>query len=92
MTEQLPTLVGSDKQIAWATDIRNKLIGQLPAMQARADKVNAMTIKPENVEAVAKWMASFAAVTDKLMTETSCRWWIDQVGQDVHTMIMDGAK
>jgi len=61
----LPTLTGSDKQIAWATDIRNKFVGYCMSKLDWAKMQEAAKDRPE-----------VKADLDKLLA-ASAKWWID---------------
>lgn len=73
--DNLPSLAGSPKQVAWAQDIRRDLFSQQIAQRfdscrnaaARADKLDQMP-------------AAIARMSDLLapvLAETSAKWWID---------------
>ena len=64
----LPELTGSEKQIAWATDIRAKAAPVIAAMQAR--------IK-EHAKKSPNQTAAMQIVLDELRAQTSAKWWID---------------
>jgi hypothetical protein len=61
----LPALVGSEKQVKWAQDIRAKVIGTLGANGIKWDAILAMS-GDDKVK----------AELDKIM-QTSAKWWID---------------
>lgn len=78
-TETLPPLTGSEKQVAWATEIRDGALADLelvermdasrPSMGEPADTKFAqrMTLRP----------AAIAFLRDVYASRTDARWWID---------------
>ena len=60
-----PALEGSEKQIAWATDLRNGIITAMVNSKAQWDKIEELSANPE-----------FKKEWDKLNI-TSAKWWID---------------
>lgn len=66
-------LVGSDRQVSWASDIRRKAVSFLDGFEA---KINALPPgSPEDKVANArKVLADLRAAVD---TQTSASWWID---------------
>lgn len=73
LTVDLPTLTGSDKQVAWATDLRRRTI--------QAALVKLVSCPAD----IAKWDATPPARRDALLAaigavaseQTSAKWWID---------------
>lgn len=61
---EFPVLIGSEKQIAWATDLRNGIISAMVDRKAKWD----MLINTDNQTVKAEMV--------KLM-EPSAKWWID---------------
>jgi hypothetical protein len=66
----LPALTGSDKQIAWASDIRAHVLREFDA--AKAKIAEAVARKPN----AAKVPAVLAEI-DKMRKNTSAKWWIE---------------
>lgn len=66
----LPTItIGSEKQIAWATDIRNGV---------------AEAIEAARVEKNLTWSPAQADVIARLMSVDIARFWIDNRGHEVY--------
>lgn len=61
-------MTGTEKQIAWATDIRTAAMARLAEYDAALDRIAAE--EPEGAELV-------AIVRAKIHGETSATWWID---------------
>jgi len=70
-----PELTGSEKQIAWATTIRETMA---PELQKGRVAVN------ENPQATDEYRAIINAIIDRIEAETSASWWIDN--RDVHPL------
>lgn len=60
----LPQLLGTDKQIEWASSIRSKLLGELGELTARK-------LDPRQAP------ETLTAVTHKLAAQSDAAWWID---------------
>ena len=77
LTVDLPSLTGSDKQIAWATDIRRKAIAavldKLTESPAAAKRINEDPRKAEILSDLATEIASHA----------DARYWIDSRGNSM---------
>ena len=73
----LPRLTGSEKQVAWATTIRDELLG-------RCEGWIKETIKMAEGKATDEDLARFREETGKaletLKSKTSASWWIDHRG------------
>lgn len=68
----LPELQGTDKQIAWAADIRATILEQAADLEARnAAAIAAGTAPIEMTTQVATYLAS-------LRTQAQASWWIDR--------------
>lgn len=72
----LPELTGSEKQIAWATDIRAKAAFAINEMRAKiAANTNTSEINLKQIAAV-------ESVLDELRSHSSAKWWIDNRDED----------
>lgn len=69
----LPALVGSDKQIAWATTIRHAGLASIEATLREFER-QATGIPAETIE---QQRALFRAYRETLVGQTSAAWWID---------------
>lgn len=85
-TKELPKLVGSPKQIAWAETIRKD------ALVSNAIDESRFYALPVDIQSARRssFDASVAALK-QLETETSARWWIDN-RYIVNTFVLDAAK
>lgn len=91
----LPALTGSDKQIAWASDIRSKMI---EALNISADKARtilariandeAATTDPAKVEAAKVECEDNLASITAILAITDARWWIDHRDEHPNTLII----
>lgn len=71
MTTTYPALIGSEKQIAWATDIRTTLVGYLDrCLEDREphDDLPSFGVTAERL----------SALRDEALAQTSAAWWIDR--------------
>ena len=92
----LQPLTGSDKQVAWAAQIRAEILAQVPALEARMAgyqaKVDAndfpVDATPEKIAAVRAELLANAAALKKLMATTKAGWWIDQRGMSINAIII----
>ncbi|MBB4017409.1 hypothetical protein GGR16_002438 [Chelatococcus caeni] len=88
---EAPELVGSEKQVAWAKDIRAKALDEVADMVARAAQAHGMSVGPIRLDDPAEWIdetkAKAAALTEKLAGEralikifaqSGAKWWIDR--------------
>lgn len=66
--ETLPALTGSEKQIAWATEIRGKIASQANETAEKAESFR--ETKPENYTQAIDTL-------DAIMQRTSAKFWID---------------
>lgn len=86
----LPALVGTPKQIAWAEALRAKALEGARKEQGAYEGLKRLIAIPAvkmaekigcSVEVVEKIINDAKTIADtamqKLMTETNCRWWID---------------
>lgn len=88
-TANLPELTGSEKQIAWATKIRAKAINTLAYMdqdEAQLLKLAADSPDHPQIANVPMILAAFAAFRERVTAETTCRWWIDNDGNNAAHM------
>lgn len=71
----LPALTGSDKQIAWASSIRDTILATLTEQMSRLDALSAEQLEQagQGVGALDKTRQ----VLDRVKAETKASWWID---------------
>jgi hypothetical protein len=72
MTDTLPALVGSDKQITWATTIRDGALAVLDQFRAAMAAHVA-----EHPDAAAEQAANNNALDQAIAQHPDARWWID---------------
>lgn len=71
----LPDLLGSEKQVSWATTIRhNLLVKKAEVIEANIASHAAI---PERAALAAKNKIDFEAAVAELTAQTSASWWID---------------
>ena len=76
--DNLPELEGSEKQIAWALSIRAKFAKEIKNFIANAEaSLEALKASGEATPAHSAQLAKCRKVAAKMLSETSCRWWID---------------
>lgn len=76
--DNLPELEGSEKQIAWALSIRAKFAKGIKNFIANAEaSLEALKASGEATPAHSAQLAKCRKVAAKMLSETSCRWWID---------------
>jgi len=98
----LPALTGSDKQIAWATDIRAKLAREVADMAAKAAGVAFGVVLRSDVDfiadvetRIATALATtpgadrFAAAADRLFGRADAKYWIDNRNAPAIALIRD---
>lgn len=73
----LPALTGSNKQIAWASDVRLKLLAGIPEV-AENLATAWVAATPEKREAFADQVAASRAAMVTIRAATSAKWWIEQ--------------
>lgn len=71
-TTTLPTLTGSEKQVAWANDIRAEQLARLGRVLAEADPRIAAAEEEEKIR------RHIATAMDGLGAERRASWWIDR--------------
>lgn len=76
-----PALIGSDKQIAWATNIRAAILDQIETFEAKI---------ASSASADAK--ATYAGYKASVIGQTKAAWWIAQQHCDYQTIIQLTAK
>lgn len=91
----LPALTGSDKQIAWASDIRSKMI---EALNLAADRARTILMRIDNGEAATADLAKVSAAKNEcednlasitaILAITEARWWIDHRNEHANTLII----
>lgn len=73
----LPALTGSDKQIAWASDVRLKLLAGIPEAAEKLATVGVAS-PPEMREAFADQVAATRAAIATIRAAPSAKLWIEQ--------------
>lgn len=69
-------LTGTDKQITWATDIRNQMVSQVATLKEQL--AAAATRKPGQDHLLAATIPAIdSALADMLREHTDAGWWID---------------
>lgn len=81
----LPTLEGSDKQIAWAADVRPVVIGR--AEQLLASEVAKLGDRAQE-PVIAGNLQKARANIERLRTITKASWWIDNRSLDALFVLM----
>lgn len=77
----LPALTGSDKQVAWASDLRPEWLGKVAEV---ADSLRARLTNPAMADALE---AAVAEVVEQGVARTAAAAWIDSRGQSVEALI-----
>lgn len=94
--EGLPPLQGSDRQIAWAHQIRTEAMAQAGALSCEMDRAEAVLSTPERwprgldaEEAQHRLEALRAkrAALQRLWHEARASWWIDHRGQGLKLLV-----
>lgn len=101
----MPALTGSEKQIAWATEIRCavarelalticKIIGIKPSSMVLADREDDMAfVAAEHAKMDAVLTqgdgAKITAALDAIFAEPSAKWWIENSSTHVKTLVRD---
>lgn len=75
-TTALPELTGSEKQIAWAHDIRARLVEWLTP-DARETADGRPTARGQMSGDYTEYAREMAPALDYLLTITDAKWWID---------------
>lgn len=79
---RLPTLTGSEKQIAWATDIRQKFV--------EASREHLLWVI---VKSPAGYTAQYLSRAGEILAkQTYAGWWIDNRYRDAYAIMRDGLK
>ena len=86
----LPALVGSDKQVAWATTIRAELLGKVATMRKEFEATGRKQNVTEDV--MAAQMGQFDALVAKLTAQTAAAWWIDRRSNSAQALLKDVSK
>lgn len=72
----LPALVGSEKQVSWASTIRAALLKEAEALDAKLGAKRAeLAQAPDEVKAAQ--LDAVAVALDVLRGKTAAKWWID---------------
>ncbi len=82
----LPELTGSDKQVAWATDIRLEAVRRLEQwfeQQRNVARTRGIELSLDQLNAHAAAVATQAA---KVLGRTEAKYWIDNRGQDIRVL------
>jgi hypothetical protein len=72
----LPTLSGSEKQIAWASKIRLQMLPEIEKAVAKIDAIRPYE-DPLTDAAYAEIADAIALIASEMRSETDARWWID---------------
>lgn len=95
----MPSLVGSDKQIAWATDIRATAAREVAAEIAKVGGFTARYVLSTDADHIADAHAKIdaalatgsgpkvAAAIVKLFAQPSAKWWIENGRTDARVLI-----
>ena len=86
----LPTLTGSDKQVAWATTIRAEQLGKVAKMRSEFEALGRKQGATDDV--MAEQMGQFDALTAKVAAQTSASWWIDRRSNSAQALLKDVSK
>jgi hypothetical protein len=89
--ENLPELLGSPKQVAWAETIRRKALDAAARVRRVDPTALAAATKPETVAMGTEYVQVYEATMAKLRTETSAKWWIDN-RDTADTMLEDACN
>ncbi len=86
--QSLPQLTGSDKQVAWASDIRQQMLDATADLRRQAQEAVAHPERdPHGTAPVV------LAVLDEIVsTRTEARWWIDNRNADWVQLVFAAAK
>lgn len=76
----LAPLTGSDKQVAWANQIRGKFLAELDGIKAQAAAAGQDWDSPVAAET--------RALVDKVLAHTDSSWWIDNRSKDLRQMLI----
>jgi hypothetical protein len=88
--QRLPALVGSDKQVAWATTIRAELLGKVAAMRKEFEAAGRKQNVTEDV--MSAQMGQFDGLVAKLTAQTAASWWIDRRSNSAQSLLKDVGK
>lgn len=87
-------LVGTEKQIAWANSIRLKVLADIPkVLRASAEYAEAARAQsPERAAEINAVEALVEKAGDRLRTETSAKWWIDNRDSSADSLVRQIAR
>jgi hypothetical protein len=86
--QSLPQLTGSDKQIAWASDIRQQMLVAIADLRVQAKKaIEHPERDPQGTAPVV-----LAVLDEILKTRTEARWWIDSRNTNWVQLVLAEAK
>lgn len=74
---ELPKLIGSDKQVAWAESIRRAALDNTLNKIADDAEAKLATVPADKVALYRAVLAAMRAARQKLEKETSAKWWIE---------------
>ena len=86
----LPTLTGSDKQVAWATTIRAEQLAGVAKMRQEFEATGRKQNVTEDV--MAAQMGQFDALVAKLIAQTAAAWWIDRRSTSAQALLKEVSK
>lgn len=86
----LVTIVGSDKQVAWAAEIRGALLAEMPAAEAQL-AAGLAALEAKGDEALTQRARADAekvrAAMETIRAETRASWWIDHRGAALKSVL-----
>lgn len=86
----LPTLTGTEKQVAWAERIRAEMMDKVA--QQREAFVKMGRVQKVSDEKMAEELAKFDAATEPLKAKTDAAWWIDRRSHTAFQAMKDAAR
>lgn len=103
----LPSLTGSEKQVAWAETIRAEMVQKIeqamenlmkrltsladPARAGHLERAESVA-RDEGFESFADFVDCSKEAADAIMGTTSAHWWIESRNNSVVVMLQDGAR
>lgn len=87
-SQSLPQLSGSDKQIAWASDIRQQMLAAVANLRKQAQEA----VEHPERDPHGTAPAVLAVLDEIVSTHTEARWWIDNRNTDWVQLVFAAAK
>lgn len=81
------TITGTDKQVAWANDIRREQLAAVTAWIAENTGSEAMAKWNPTEEQVAAALAHYTMLVGRLEAQASASWWIDNRTATPHNLL-----